>query len=228
MFTREKWNCFKALEHYLNQQGIDLDSVAEEDIEMDESARVHAIAGIYIEGVKIIKGNMSYFTPLEEYDSDFNAFLPDFELSGASCDTFTLEGKEYHVLLENNYLFSIEDFSSIDTWKCYKALEHYFAQQNIDLHNNRDVGMLESATAHIRSFGGLFLKGALIGVQSMSNEGYDLEYFVPLPEHNSEIERNLSSLERIGKDWKTITVENVLYFVLISEEEKEVFPEGDW
>lgn len=222
MFTREKWNCFKALEHYLNQKGIDLDSVAEEDIEMDESARVHVIGGTYVEGVKIVKGNMSYFTPLEEYDSDFIAFRPDFEMSGASCDTFTLEGKEYHVLLENNYKFGRENFGSIDTWKCYKALEHYFTQQNINLDNMYDVGISELKRLYLGYGKSLDLKGALITMKDL-NERYELEYFVPLPEHNSEIEGNRSS---IVMELETITIENVSYFVLVDK--LEIEPEGDW
>ena len=40
MFNREKWECFNALESYLKQQGIDLDSVAEKDIEIDKSATI--------------------------------------------------------------------------------------------------------------------------------------------------------------------------------------------
>ena len=46
MFTREKWQCFNALEHYLKQKGIDLDSVPDDDIEMDESAIIYV--GNYI------------------------------------------------------------------------------------------------------------------------------------------------------------------------------------
>ena len=41
MFTREKWECFNVLEHYLKQQGIYLDSVLDDDIEMDESAKIY-------------------------------------------------------------------------------------------------------------------------------------------------------------------------------------------
>lgn len=222
MLTREKWQCFNALEHYLNQQGIDLDSVADDEIEMDESARIYVVGGAYIEGVEIIKGNMRYFTPLEEDSGEVAVYRPDFELKGISCDTFTFEGKEYQVLVDTNYAFGREDFSNINTWKCYKALEQYFTQQNINLNNSniRNVGMLESKRLHLCHGKLLELNGALI---AMSIEGYEWEYFVPLPEHNSEIEQNLTG---IVEDWKTITVDNVSYFVIFEKEEIE--PSGDW
>lgn len=220
MLTREKWKCLNALEHYLDQQGIDLDSVTEEDIEIDESARIYVVGGAYIEGVEIVKGNMRYFTPLEGYSSEVATYL--YFVEGCACDTFTLEGKEYQVLANANYAFDIEDFSDIDTWKCYKALEQYFTQQNINLNNsnNRNVGVFESKTLYMRYGKSLKLKCARI---TMSNEGYKWEYYVPLPEHNSEIEQNLTD---IVEDWKTITVENVLYYVIFEKEEIE--PSGDW
>lgn len=222
MFNREKWKCLNALEHYLKQQGVDLDSVAEEDIEIDESARIYVVGGAYIEGVKIAKGNMRYFTPLEEDSGEVAFYRPDFELKGISCDTFTFEGKEYQVLVDTNYAFGREDFSNIETWKCYKALEQYFTQQNINLNNSniRDVGVFESKTLYMCHGKSLELKCARI---TMKIEGYEWEYYVPLPEHNSEIEQNLTD---IVEDWKTITVENVLYYVIYEKEEIE--PSGDW
>lgn len=218
MLTREKWKCLNALEHYLNQQGIDLDSVLEEDIEIDESARIYVVGGAYIEGVEIVKGNMRYFTPLEEDSSDVAIYIQ----FGGTCDTFTLEGKEYQVLVSTNYAFGREDFSNINTWKCYKALEQYFTQQNINLNNSniRDVGVFESKTLYMCHGKSLELKCARI---TMKIEGYEWEYYVPLPEHNSEIEQNLTD---IVEDWETITVENVLYYVIYEKEEIE--PSGDW
>lgn len=220
MLTREKWKCLNALEHYLNQQGIDLDSVAEEDIEIDEYARICVLGGAYIEGVEIVKGNMRYFTPLEGYSSEVATYV--YFNEGGTCDTFTLEGKEYQVLANANYAFDIEDFSNIDTWKCYKALEQYFTQQNINLNNSniRDVGVFESKTLYMRYGKSLELKCARV---TMKIEGYEWEYYVPLPEHNSEIEQNLTD---IVEDWETITVENVLYYVIFEKEEIE--PSGDW
>ena len=220
MFTREKWKCLNALEHYLNQQGIDLDSVAEEDIEIDEYARIYVLGGAYIEGVEIVKGNMRYFTPLEGYSSEVATYV--YFNEGGTCDTFTLEGKEYQVLANANYAFDIEDFSNIDTWKCYKALEQYYTQQNINLNNSniRDVGVFESKTLYMRYGKSLELKCARV---TMKIEGYEWEYYVPLPEHNSEIEQNLTD---IVEDWETITVENVLYYVIFEKEEIE--PSGDW
>ena len=220
MLTREKWKCLNALEHYLNQQGIDLDSVAEEDIEIDESARIYVIGGAYIDGVEIVKGNMRYFTPLEGYSSEVATYL-SFSEEGTG-DTFTLEGKEYQVFVNTNYAFGREDFSNIDTWKCYKALEQYFTQQNINLNNSniRDVGVFESKTLYMCHGKSLELKCARI---TMKIEGYEWEYYVPLPEHNSEIEQNLTD---IVEDWETITVENVLYYVIFEKEEIE--PSGDW
>jgi hypothetical protein len=218
MLTREKWKCLNALEHYLNQQGIDLDSVPEEDIEIDESARIYVVGGAYIEGVEIVKGNMRYFTPLEEDSSEVAIYIQ----FGGTCDTFTLEGKEYQVLVSTNYAFGREDFSNINTWKCYKALEQYFTQQNINLNNSniRDVGVFESKTLYMCHGKSLELKCARI---TMKIEGYEWEYYVPLPEHNSEIEQNLTD---IVEDWETITVENVLYYVIYEKEEIE--PSGDW
>jgi hypothetical protein len=218
MLTREKWKCLNALEHYLNQQGIDLDSVLEEDIEIDESARIYVVGGAYIEGVEIVKGNMRYFTPLEEDSSEVAIYIQ----FGGTCDTFTLEGKEYQVLVSTNYAFGREDFSNINTWKCYKALEQYFTQQNINLNNSniRDVGVFESKTLYMCHGKSLELKCARI---TMKIEGYEWEYYVPLPEHNSEIEQNLTD---IVEDWETITVENVLYYVIYEKEEIE--PSGDW
>ena len=70
MLTREKWQCFNALEHYLNQQGIDLDSVADDEIEMDDSARIYVFLEANIEGVEIVKENMRYFVPLLEYNGE--------------------------------------------------------------------------------------------------------------------------------------------------------------
>ena len=220
MLTREKWKCLNALEHYLNQQGIDLDSVAEEDIEIDEYARIYVLGGAYIEGVEIVKGNMRYFTPLEGYSSEVATYV--YFNEGGTCDSFTLEGKEYQVLANANYAFDIEDFSNIDTWKCYKALEQYFTQQNINLNNSniRDVGVFESKTLYMRYGKSLELKCARV---TMKIEGYEWEYYVPLPEHNSEIEQNLTD---IVEDWETITVENVLYYVIFEKEEIE--PSGDW
>ena len=220
MLTREQWKYLNALKHYLNQQGIDLDSVAEEDIEIDESARIYVIGGAYIEGVEIVKGNMRYFTPLEGYSSEVATYL-SFSEEGTG-DTFTLEGKEYQVFVNTNYAFGREDFSNIDTWKCYKALEQYFTQQNINLNNSniRDVGVFELKTLYMCHGKSLELKCARI---TMKIEGYEWEYYVPLPEHNSEIEQNLTD---IVEDWETITVDNVLYYVIFEKEEIE--PSGDW
>lgn len=220
MLTREQWKYLNALEHYLNQQGIDLDSVAEEDIEIDESARIYVIGGAYIDGVEIVKGNMRYFTPLEGYSSEVATYL-SFSEEGTG-DTFTLEGKEYQVFVNTNYAFGREDFSNIDTWKCYKALEQYFTQQNINLNNSniRDVGVFESKTLYMCHGKSLELKCARI---TMKIEGYEWEYYVPLPEHNSEIKQNLTD---IVEDWETITVDNVLYYVIFEKEEIE--PSGDW
>lgn len=100
MFTREKWQCFNALEHYLKQQGIDLDSLADDDIEMDESANVYIFFGADIEGVEIVKGNMRYFVPLLEYNSEVDEFLPKLESRGFVRDRFTWKDKEYYILIE--------------------------------------------------------------------------------------------------------------------------------
>lgn len=100
MFTREKWQCFNALEYYLNQQGIALDKFADDDIEMDESAKVYIFFGADIEGVEIVKGNMRYFVPLLEYNSEVDEFLPKLESRGFVRDKFTWKEKEYYVLIE--------------------------------------------------------------------------------------------------------------------------------
>lgn len=100
MFTREKWQCFNALEYYLNQQGIALDKFADDDIEMDESAKVYIFFGADIEGVEIVKGNVRYFVPLLEYNSEVDEFLPKLESRGFVRDKFTWKEKEYYVLIE--------------------------------------------------------------------------------------------------------------------------------
>lgn len=100
MFTREKWQCFNALEHYLNQQGIDLDSVADDDIEMYESAKIYLFLETDIEGVEIVKGNMRYFVPLLEYNSEVDYSFKNLESRGFVRDKFTWKEKEYYVLIE--------------------------------------------------------------------------------------------------------------------------------
>ena len=79
MFTREKWECFNALEYYINQQGIDLDKFTDDDIEMDESAKIYVFLGANIEGVEIVKGNVRYFVPLLEYNSEVDEYLQNLE-----------------------------------------------------------------------------------------------------------------------------------------------------
>lgn len=99
MFTREKWECFNALEHYLNQQGIDLDSVAEKDIEMDETARIYVTKiRAYIEGVEIEMGGVSYFTPLLDYNSEVESYLSELRTRGFKDETITWKERKYYVL----------------------------------------------------------------------------------------------------------------------------------
>lgn len=100
MFTREKWQCFNALEHYLKQQGIDLDSVPDDELEMDESAKIYALGGAYIEGVEIDKGNVEYFVPLLEFNSDIIECLSELKARGYSYETITWKDKEYYILIE--------------------------------------------------------------------------------------------------------------------------------
>lgn len=100
MFTREKWQCFNALEYYLKQQGIDLDSVPDDDIEMDESAKIYIFLEADIEGVEIVKGNMRYFVPLLEYNSEVDYFFQNLELRGYSCDMLIWKDKKYYILIE--------------------------------------------------------------------------------------------------------------------------------
>ena len=99
MFTREKWECFNALEYYLNQQGIALDKFADDDIEMDESAKIYLFLGADIEGVEIVKENTRYFVPLLEYNGEVDYFIQWIE-ARFSCDKFTWKEKEYYVLIE--------------------------------------------------------------------------------------------------------------------------------
>ena len=100
MFTREKWQCFNALEHYLKQQGIDLDSVPDDEIEMDESAKIYLFLEADIEGVEIVKGNMRYFVPLLEYNSEVDYSFKNLETRGFVRDKFTWKEKEYYVLID--------------------------------------------------------------------------------------------------------------------------------
>ena len=100
MFTREKWECFNALEHYLKQQGIDLDSVSDDDSEIDESAKIYIFLEADIEGVEIVKGNMRYFVPLLEYNSEVDYSFKNLESRGFERDKFTWKEKEYYILIE--------------------------------------------------------------------------------------------------------------------------------
>lgn len=100
MFTREKWQCFNALEHYLKQQGIDLDSVADDDIEMYESAKIYLFLEADIEGVEIVKGNTRYFVPLLEYNSEVDYSFKNLESRGFERDKFTWKDKEYYILID--------------------------------------------------------------------------------------------------------------------------------
>lgn len=100
MLTREKWQCFNALEHYLKQQGIDLDSVADDDIEMDESAKIYLFLEADIEGVEIVKENMRYFVPLLEYNSEVDYSFKNLESRGFVRDKFTWKEKEYYILID--------------------------------------------------------------------------------------------------------------------------------
>ena len=99
MFTREKRECFNALEHYLKQQGIDLDSVPDDDIEMDESAIMYVLKyGADIGGVEIEIGDKSYFTPLLEYNSEIDGCLSELRIRGFKHETVTWKERKYHVL----------------------------------------------------------------------------------------------------------------------------------
>lgn len=100
MFTREKWQCFNALEHYLKQQGIDLDSVPDDDIKMDESAKIYLFLEADIEGVEIVKGNTRYFVPLLEYNSEVDYSFKNLESRGFERDKFTWKEKEYYILID--------------------------------------------------------------------------------------------------------------------------------
>ena len=100
MLTREQWKCLNALGYYLNQQGIDLDSVPDDDIEMDESAKIYLFLEADIEGVEIVKGNMRYFVPLLEYNSEVDYSFKNLESRGFERDKFTWKEKEYYILIE--------------------------------------------------------------------------------------------------------------------------------
>ena len=105
MFTREKWECFNALESYLKQQGIDLDSVAEKDIEMDESAMIYLVCGVHLEGVSITIENecdeksVTYTVPLLEYNSEVDYYSS--ELEGTIYESIVWKDKKYYVFVEN-------------------------------------------------------------------------------------------------------------------------------
>ena len=105
MFTREKWECFNALESYLKQQGINLDSVAEKDIEMDESATIYLVCGVHLEGVSITIENecdeksVTYLVPLLEYNSEVDYYSS--ELEGTVYENIIWKNKKYYVFIEN-------------------------------------------------------------------------------------------------------------------------------
>lgn len=105
MFTREKWECFNALESYLKQQGIDLDSVAEKDIEMDESATLYLVSGVQLEGVSVTIENecsehsVTHLIPLLEYNSEVDYYSS--ELEGTIYENIVWKDKKYYVFVEN-------------------------------------------------------------------------------------------------------------------------------
>ena len=105
MFTREKWECFNALESYLKQQGVDLDNVAEKDIEMDESATIYLVCGVHLEGVSITIENecdeksVTYLVPLLEYNSEVDYYSS--ELEGTIYENIVWKNKKYYVFIEN-------------------------------------------------------------------------------------------------------------------------------
>lgn len=105
MFTREKWQCFNALEHYLKQRGIDLDSVADKYIEMDESATLYLVGGVQLEGVSVTIENecsehsVTYLVPLLEYNSEVDYYSS--ELEGTIYENIVWKDKKYYVFVEN-------------------------------------------------------------------------------------------------------------------------------
>ena len=105
MFNREKWECFNALESYLKQRGIDLDSVAEENIEMDESAKIYLVGGVHLEGISITienecdENSVTYLVPLLEYNSEVDYYSS--ELEGAIYENIVWKNKKYYVFVEN-------------------------------------------------------------------------------------------------------------------------------
>lgn len=105
MFNREKWECFNALESYLKQQGVDLDSVAEKDIEMDESATIYLVCGVHLEGVSITienecdENSVTYLVPLLEYNSEVDYYSS--ELEGTIYENIVWKNKKYYVFIEN-------------------------------------------------------------------------------------------------------------------------------
>ena len=105
MFNREKWDCFNALEHYLKQRGIDLDSVADKYIEMDESATLYLVSGVQLEGVSVTIENecdeksVTYLVPLLEYNSEVDYYSS--ELEGTIYESIVWKDKKYYVFVEN-------------------------------------------------------------------------------------------------------------------------------
>lgn len=105
MFNREKWECFKALESYLKQQGIDLDSVAEESIEMDGSATIYLVCGVHLEGVSVTIENeygehsVTYLVPLLEYNSEVDYYSS--ELKDTIYESIIWKDKKYYVFVES-------------------------------------------------------------------------------------------------------------------------------
>lgn len=105
MFNREKWDCFNALESHLKQQGIDLDSVADKYIEMDESATLYLVSGVQLEGVSVTIENecsehsVTYTIPLLEYNSEVDYYSS--ELKDTIYESIVWKDKKYYVFVEN-------------------------------------------------------------------------------------------------------------------------------
>lgn len=105
MFTREKWECFNALESFLKQKGINLDSIKDSDVEMDESATLYLVSGVQLEGVSVTiesecgEHSVTYLVPLLEYNSEVDYYSS--ELKDTIYKSIVWKDKKYYVFIEN-------------------------------------------------------------------------------------------------------------------------------
>ena len=82
-----------------------LPKTTEENIEMDESAKIYLVGGVHLEGVSITiesecdENSVTYLVPLLEYNSEVDYYSS--ELEGTIYENVVWKNKKYYVFVEN-------------------------------------------------------------------------------------------------------------------------------